>query len=46
MRLTIEKYHGLGNDYLVYDPNKNKLALTPYVTEISAWARTEFWRGL
>ena len=28
MRLTIEKYHGLGNDYLVYDPNKNKLALT------------------
>ena len=29
MRLTIEKYHGLGNDYLVYDPNKNKLALTP-----------------
>ena len=29
MRLTIEKYHGLGNDYLVYDPNKNKLKLTP-----------------
>ena len=51
MRLTIEKYHGLGNDYLVYDPNKNKLALTLrgfsfYVTEISAWERTAFWRGL
>ena len=25
MKLTAEKYHGLGNDYLVYDPNKNKL---------------------
>ena len=24
MRLIVEKYHGLGNDYLVYDPNKNK----------------------
>mgnify|MGYP002649249167 CR=1 FL=1 len=29
MKLVIEKYHGLGNDYLVYDPNKNKLELTP-----------------
>ncbi|MGN0371485.1 MAG: diaminopimelate epimerase [Enterocloster sp.] len=29
MRLTIEKYHGLGNDYLVYDPNKNRMELTP-----------------
>lgn len=28
MRLTVEKYHGLGNDYLVYDPNKNQLPLT------------------
>lgn len=23
MRLTVEKYHGLGNDYLVYDPGRN-----------------------
>lgn len=29
MRIVVEKYHGLGNDYLVYDPNKNKLKLTP-----------------
>ena len=29
MRIAVEKYHGLGNDYLVYDPNKNKLKLTP-----------------
>lgn len=29
MRLTVEKYHGLGNDYLVYDPNENNLRLTP-----------------
>jgi len=29
MRIVLEKYHGLGNDYLVYDPNKNKLKLTP-----------------
>ena len=29
MRIVVEKYHGLGNDYLVYDPNKNKLRLTP-----------------
>ncbi|MCB7318670.1 diaminopimelate epimerase [Lacrimispora sp. 210928-DFI.3.58] len=29
MKLVIEKYHGLGNDYLVYDPNKNRLELTP-----------------
>lgn len=29
MRLVVEKYHGLGNDYLVYDPNKNKMKLNP-----------------
>ncbi len=27
MRLTVEKYHGLGNDYLVYDPGKNQMKL-------------------
>lgn len=26
-QITLVKYHGLGNDYLVLDPNKNKLAL-------------------
>ncbi len=28
MKLTLERYHGLGNDYLVYDPNQNELILT------------------
>lgn len=27
MKAVVEKYHGLGNDYLVFDPNKNKLEL-------------------
>lgn len=27
MKLTFEKYHGLGNDYLVYDPQKNECPL-------------------
>ncbi|MGC4020081.1 MAG: diaminopimelate epimerase [Muricomes sp.] len=27
MNITVERYHGLGNDYLVYDPNKNELEL-------------------
>ena len=22
MDITLERYHGLGNDYLVYDPNE------------------------
>ena len=29
LRITVEKYHGLGNDYLIYDPNKNKMELNP-----------------
>ena len=28
MNITLEKYHGLGNDYLIFDPNKNDLKLT------------------
>lgn len=28
MKVIIEKYHGLGNDYFVFDPNKNELKLT------------------
>lgn len=28
MKIVLEKYHGLGNDYLVFDPNKNQLKLT------------------
>lgn len=29
MKVVLEKYHGLGNDYLVFDPNKNSLKLSP-----------------
>lgn len=28
MDVILEKYHGLGNDYLIFDPNKNELDLT------------------
>ena len=28
MKVVLEKYHGLGNDYLVFDPNKNTLQLS------------------
>lgn len=28
MKIVLERYHGLGNDYFVYDPNKNELKLT------------------
>ena len=27
MNITVEKYHGLGNDYLIYDPAKNPVGL-------------------
>lgn len=27
MKIQLERYHGLGNDYLVYDPNKNEMPL-------------------
>ena len=27
MQIVLEKYHGLGNDHLVFDPNKNELEL-------------------
>ncbi len=29
MKVVLERYHGLGNDYVVFDPNKNELQLTP-----------------
>ena len=29
MKVVLQRYHGLGNDYLVFDPNKNELELTP-----------------
>ena len=27
MKVVVERYHGLGNDYLVFDPNHNELKL-------------------
>ena len=29
MKVVVERYHGLGNDYLVFDPECNRLELTP-----------------
>ena len=29
MKIVLERYHGLGNDYVVFDPNKNEFELTP-----------------
>ena len=29
MRVKIREYHGLGNDYLVFDPERNGMELTP-----------------
>ena len=28
MKVVLERYHGLGNDYVVFDPNKNEFELT------------------
>ena len=27
MKVVLERYHGLGNDYVVFDPNKNEFEL-------------------
>ena len=29
MKVVLERYHGLSNDYVVFDPNRNELELTP-----------------
>ena len=29
MKVVLERYHGLGNDYVVFDPKKNEFELTP-----------------
>lgn len=34
MKLTLERYHGLGNDYLVFDPNKNEMELNKAKAEM------------
>ena len=27
MKVVVERYHGLGNDYLVFDPERNGIGL-------------------
>jgi len=34
MEVDFKKYHGLGNDYLVVDPNIHDVALTPKVIRL------------
>ena len=41
MKVVLERYHGLGNDYVVFDPNKNELELNERMRDL---ALTEFLR--
>lgn len=34
MNIVLEKYHGLGNDYLIFDPNRNELKITEEVVRL------------
>ena len=48
MKAVFEKYHCMGNDYLVYDPNKNEMELGPEQVKAVCdrnleSAQTEFW---
>ena len=49
MRLKLEKYHGLGNDYLVFDPERNGMELTPRESKITlqpqSWSRGRWYSG-
>ena len=50
MKAVLEKYHCMGNDYLVFDPNKNEMKLGEEQVKmlcdrILASVQTEFWRG-
>ena len=49
--VKFEKYHGIGNDYLVYDCQKNTEELDAdkirkSVTGISGLVQTVFWQAL
>ena len=41
MKVVVERYHGLGNDYLVFDPNHNELKLD----EARDWEQTEYLKA-
>ena len=49
MRLKLEKYHGLGNDYLVFDPERNGMELTPERVKLlcnrESWSRGRWYSG-
>ena len=40
MKVVVERYHGLGNDYLVFDPNHTDLKLDAANVKL-IWARNE-----
>ena len=47
--VVLERYHGLGNDYLVFDPNHNELELDQANVKMicdrnEGLALTEFWK--
>ena len=49
MKVVLERYHGLSNDYVVFDPNKNELELNEEnvkcsVTGIWGLEQTGFWK--
>ena len=50
MKVVVERYHGLGNDYLVFDPNHNELKLDEAnvkssVTVMRDWEQTEYLKA-
>lgn len=47
MKVVLERYHGLGNDYLVFDPNHNELELDQANVKMivmKGLELTEFWK--
>ena len=46
MKVVVERYHGLGNDYLVFDPNHNELKLDEAnVKMLWDWEQTEYLKA-
>ncbi len=46
--VTLKKYHGLGNDYLIYDPNQNRELLQERQIQLlcrrnTGWEQTVFY---
>ena len=49
MKVHFKKYHGLGNDYLVIDPNIQEVNLTPmmslFLKMASLLSELSLWKG-